>query len=53
MGSYDWMPVQDVWEERMPLQLDAALAVGCVAAVAPEARLRPLSEGFALTDLQV
>ncbi|CAL8464190.1 g3725 [Coccomyxa elongata] len=44
--------VRDVWEERMPLALDAALAVGCVAAVAPAVRSRPLSEGFDLTDLQ-
>ncbi len=36
----------------MPLQLDAALAVGCVATVAPDVRSRPLSEGFDLTDLQ-
>ena len=45
--------VRDVWEERMPLALDAALAVGCVAAVAPAVRSRPLSDGFDITDLQV
>ncbi len=45
--------VRDVWEERMPLALDAALALGCVAAVAPAVRSRPLSDGFDLTDLQV
>ncbi len=45
--------VRDVWEERLPLALDAALSVGCVASVAPAVRSRPLSDGFDLTDLQV
>ena len=45
--------VRDVWEERMPLALEAALAVGCVASVAPAVRSRPLSEGYELTELQV
>jgi hypothetical protein len=45
--------VRDVWEERLPLALDAALSIGCVAFVAPAVRSRPLSDGFDVTDLQV
>ena len=45
--------VRDVWEERMPLALEAALSVGCVASVAPAVRSRPLSEGYELIELQV
>lgn len=45
--------VRDVWEERLPLALEAALSLGCVAAVSPAARSRPLAEGFDLVDLQV
>ena len=45
--------VRDVWEERMPLALEAALSVGCVASVAPAVRSRPLSEGYELVELQV
>ena len=45
--------VRDVWEERMPLALEAALSVGCVATVAPAVRSRPLSEGYDLIELQV
>lgn len=37
----------------MPLGLQAALALGCVATVAPGARGRPLGEGFDLAELQV
>ena len=45
--------VRDVWEERMPLALEAALSAGCVASVAPAVRGRPLSEGYDLIELQV
>lgn len=45
--------VRDVWEERLPLELDAALSLGACAAVAPAARSRPLSNGFDVADLQV
>lgn len=45
--------VRDVWEERMPLALEAALSVGCVASVAPALRSRPPSEGYELVELQV
>ena len=45
--------VRDVWEERMPLALEAALSAGCVASVAPAVRDRPLSEGYDLVELQV
>ncbi len=44
--------VRDVWEERMPLALEAALQLGCVARLGPGARARPLAEGFDITDLQ-
>ena len=44
--------VRDVWEERMPLALEAALSAGCVASVAPAVRGRPLSEGYDLLELQ-
>jgi hypothetical protein len=37
----------------MPLGLQAALQLGCVATVAPAARTRPLGEGFDLDELQV
>ena len=45
--------VRDVWEERMPLALEAALSAGCVASVAQAVRDRPLSEGYDLVELQV
>lgn len=45
--------VRDVWEERMPLALEAALSAGCVASVAPAVRGRPMSEGYDLAELQV
>ena len=45
--------VKGVFEEKLPLALHAALQLGCVAAVAPEARPKPLQEGFDLADLQV
>ena len=45
--------VRDVWEERMPLALEAALSAGCVASVAPAVRSRPMSEGYDLIELQV
>ena len=44
--------VKGVWEERLPLGLHAALSVGCVTALLPRARGRPLAEGFSLSDLQ-
>ena len=45
--------VKGVFEEKLPLHLHAALQLGCVAAVAPEARSKSLQEGFDLADLQV
>lgn len=44
--------VKGVFEEKLPLALHAVLQLGCVAAVAPEARAKSLQEGFDLTDLQ-
>jgi len=44
--------VKGVWEERLPLALHTALVVGCVTALLPRARGRPLTEGFSLSDLQ-
>ena len=45
--------VKGVWEERLPLDWVAATSLGCVAQLLPTARSRPMTEGFALTDLQV
>jgi hypothetical protein len=44
--------VRGVYEERLPLAFDASLALGCVAALVPSARSKPLSEGFDWTDFQ-
>ncbi|GBF92637.1 hypothetical protein Rsub_05251 [Raphidocelis subcapitata] len=41
-----------VYEGQMPLRLQAALQLGCVATVAPAARGRPLGDGFDLEELQ-
>jgi len=40
-------------QERLPLALDAALALGCCAAVGADARARPLAEGFNRAELEV
>lgn len=45
--------VRGVWEERLPLSLHTTLTLGCVTALLPAARSRPLSEGFSISDLQV
>lgn len=44
--------VRGVWEERLPLSLHTTLSVGCVTALTPAARSRPISEGFTLAELQ-
>ncbi len=44
--------VRGVWEERLPLSLHTTLTLGCVTALLPAARMRPISEGFALPELQ-
>ena len=45
--------VKGVFEERLPLELHAALQLGCVTAVIPESRSKSMQDGFHLTDLQV
>ena len=40
-------------QERLPLAVDAALALGCCAGVGAAARERPLTEGFDCTELEV
>lgn len=45
--------VRGVWEERLPLSLHSALTLGCVTALQPAAKTRPIAEGFSLSDLQV
>ena len=45
--------VHGVWEERMPLGLEAALSIGCVTELLPSVRHQPLSEGFMLSALKV
>ena len=45
--------VKGVFEERLPLDLHAALQLGCVTAVIPESRSKSMQDGFDLTDLQV
>ena len=45
--------VRGVWEERIPLSLHTTLTLGCVTALLPAARSRPLSDGFSISDLQV
>ncbi len=45
--------VHGVFEARVPLAVEAALEVGCVASVARHAQRRPLGEGFELTEIQV
>ncbi|KAK9830879.1 hypothetical protein WJX81_001263 [Elliptochloris bilobata] len=45
--------VRDVFEERLPLAVDAALAMGCCAAVGVGARTRPLAEGFDRAELEM
>lgn len=42
-----------VYEGQMPLGLQAALSLGCVATVVPAARQRQLGDGFDLDELQV
>jgi DNA polymerase epsilon subunit 1 len=41
-----------VYEDRLPLDFEVALRLGCVAAVTPSARRRNLGDGFALHELQ-
>ena len=45
--------VKGVFEDRLPLELHAALHLGCVTAVAPDSRTKSLQDGFELADLQV
>ena len=45
--------IKGVFEERLPLQWQAALQLGCVVTVAPDSRDRALSEGFAVSELLV
>ena len=45
--------VKGVFEERLPLELHAALQLGCVTAMAPDSRSKSMQDGFDLTDLQV
>lgn len=45
--------VRGVWEDRLPPELNAALALGCVAVVAPSARQRSLGAGFDLQELHM
>ena len=45
--------VKGVFEERLPLDLHAALHLGCVTAVIPESRSKSMQDGFELSDLQV
>ena len=45
--------VKGVFEERLPLDLHAAIQLGCVTAVLPESRSKSMQDGFDLTDLQV
>ncbi|DBA81285.1 TPA: hypothetical protein ACH3X2_006902 [Trebouxia sp. C0005] len=45
--------VKGVFEERLPLDLHAALQLGCVTAVIPESRSKSMQDGFDLTDLQM
>lgn len=45
--------VKGVFEERLPLDLHAAIQLGCVTAVLPECRSKSMQDGFDLTDLQV
>jgi hypothetical protein len=45
--------VRGVWEDRLPPELNAALALGCVAVVAPSARQRSLGAGFHLQELHM
>jgi hypothetical protein len=41
------------YQGQLPLQLTASLDLGCVAAVCPAARNRPLGQGFELRELKV
>lgn len=45
--------VKGVFEERLPLELHAALHLGCVTAVTPDSRSKSMQDGFELADLQV
>ena len=45
--------VKGVFEERLPLDLHAAIQLGCVTAVTPQSRSKCMQDGFDLTDLQV
>lgn len=45
--------VRGVYEAQMPLDMTAALSLGCVCTVAGKARGRSLGEGFDLNELQV
>lgn len=45
--------VRGVYEERMPLALEAALQLGCVVGVAPAMRRKALGATWQLEDLQV
>ena len=45
--------VKGVFEERLPLDMHAALHLGCVTAVIAESRSKSMQDGFELSDLQV
>ena len=45
--------IKGVFEERLPLQWQAALQLGCVVTVAPDSRDRALSDGFVVSELLV
>ena len=45
--------VHGVFEERMPLDLEASLSIGCVTELVPAVRQKPLTEGFNIADLKV
>eukprot|EP00798_Chlamydomonas_sp_ICE-L_P017970 gene17970-24375_t len=45
--------VKAVYEERMPLQLSAALQLGCVVNVAPNSQSKSLASDFSIRDFQM
>lgn len=45
--------VRGVYEERMPLDMHAALTLGCCVTVVPASRSKALGSEFQLSDFQV
>ena len=45
--------IKGIYEDQLPLDFHAVLALGCVAAVSASARGKPMGEGFRLHELQV